>query len=351
MGQLTPAFVMDLEKNMRVIANQEFQRLTNNLWWKTVAKVLPSGAKSERISWLLDSATIEYVSHLGAEVEFDDMVMNTTEFTAQTATNGLLLDRTRLDDLDGNGVQLAQNWSREMGALAAYWPQKQVAKALRDGTQATSLAYDGQIFFSAAHPVNPFDSSTGVFQNRLTGGASGVFPGACPIDVTNAATVDVAFNNFGKAIAFINGGLLMPNGQEPRMLKARYVLTPTPLVPRIQQITSAKYIAQAAATGGGSGDVAAVVTAWGLAEPIECPELGSKFTNGSDTTYYIVAEQVTGDQLGALVYVDREPFQIVYNDQMTSSELARKNALQWITRGRNVVGYGHPYLIFRVEAT
>ena len=351
MGLLHPAFLMDVEKNMRVIAANETQRLRNNLWWRTVAKVLPSEKKSERLLWLLDTGSINQVGHLGGDIEFPDMVMNTTEFTSVPATKGLSLDRVRFDDVGGDGPQVAAEWTRITMDQAAYWPQKLVAKALRDGTQSTSLAYDGQVFFSSAHPVNPFQSSTGTFQNRLTGAASGVFPGACPIDTTNAATVDVAFNYFGKAIAFINGGLLMPNGEDPRMLRARYVLVPTPLVPRIQQITSAKYIAQAAATGGGSGDVAAVVTAWGLAEPIECPELGSKFTNGSDTTYYIVAQQVDGEQLGALTYVDREPFGIVYNDQMTDAQLARMNQLQWLTRGRNVVGYGHPYLIFRVEAT
>lgn len=351
MGLLNPAFLMDVEKNMRVIAANETQRLRNNLWWKTVAKVLPSDKKSERLLWLLDTGSFQQVGHLGGDVEFPDMVMNTTEFTAKPATKGLFLDRVRFDDVGGDGPQVAAEWTRITMDQAAYWPQKLVAKALRDGTQSTSLAYDGQVFFSSAHPVNFADTATGTFQNRLTGAASGVFPGACPIDTTNAATLDVAFNNFGKAIAFVNGGLLMPNGEDPRMLRVKYVLTPTPLVPRIQQITAAKFIAQAAATGGGGADVAAVITAWGLAQPIECPELGSKFTNGSDTTYYLVAEQVDGEQLGALTYVDREPFGIVYNDQMTDAQLARMNVLQWLTRGRNIVGYGHPYLIFRVEAT
>lgn len=346
---LTPTYLMDIESNMRVIAANETQRLRTNLWWKLLTKVLPSEKKSERLQWLMDTGSIQQTGHLGGYVESPDMVMNTTEFTSVPATKGLELDRVRFEDQEGDGPRVAAEWARITTDQAAYWPQKLVAKALRNGTQATSLGYDSQIFFSSAHPVNPFQTSAGTFQNRLTGAASGVFPGACPID--SSVTTDVAFANFGKAIAFINGGLVMPNGEDPRMLRARYVLTPTALVPRIQQITGAKFIAQAAATGGGGADVEAIVTAWGLAEPVECPELGSKFTNGSDTTYYIVAQQVDGDQLGALTYVEREPFGIIYNDQMTDAQLARANKLQWLTRGRNIVGYGHPYLVFRVEAS
>ncbi len=35
---------------------------------------------------------------------------------------------------------------------------------------------------------------------------------------------------------------------------------------------------------------------------------------------------------------------------MTDAELQRANKFQWVTRGANVVGLGHPYLLFRVQA-
>ena len=68
-------------------------------------------------------------------------------------------------------------------------------------------------------------------------------------------------------------------------------------------------------------------------------------------TYYLLMEEITSDELGALVYVDREPFQVVYHGPQTSAELARIREFQWTTAGRNVVGYGHPYNLFRCEAT
>lgn len=346
MGQLTPSFTMDLERRMRVVSAREYERLSRNLYWQKLAKEMPSTGRAERLIWLLDSAKIEYVSRLGGEVTFDDIISNTTEFEAKAATAGLKLNRFQLEDHDGGGVQLAAHWSRQMGSYAAYWPQKQVAQAIR----VNGNTYDGLSYFNAAHPLNPFES-VGTYANDFTGAASGIYPGAVPID--SSVTLDVALTNIGKAIAYVNS-IKMPNGEDPRGLHITGIMGPSALVPRMQQLTNAKFIAQAGTGGAGSGDIEAVVRNWGLGEPIEAPELGSAFTTGaagSDTTYYLIAEGLTSDDVGGLVYVNREPFSIVYNGEMTSDALARMNELQWLTRGRNVVGYGHPYLLFRCKAT
>jgi phage major head subunit gpT-like protein len=346
MSQLTPSFTFDLERRMRVVSSREYERLNRNLYWSKLAKEMPSTGRAERLIWLLDSAKIEYVSRLGGEVTFDDILSNTTEFEAKAATAGLKLNRFQLEDHDGGGVQLAAHWARQMGAYAAYWPQKQVTQAIR----VNGNTYDGQAFFSSSHPLNPFDSALGNYSNDFTGASSGIYPGAVPID--SSVTLDVALSNLGKAIAYVNS-LKMPNGEDPRGLRVTGIMGPSALVPRMQQITNAKFIAQAATTGGGAADVEAVVRNWGLGEPIEAPELGSAFTAGaagSDTTYYLIAEGITSDDVGALIYVNREPFSIVYNGEMNSDQLARVNELQWLTRGRNVVGYGHPYLLFRCKA-
>lgn len=341
---------------MKVIANGEYQRLSNNLVWKRIAKEMPSTGRKERLIWLLDAFKIQYVpSRLGSYVEFEDQIALTTEYESQAATGGLKLNRFQLEDHDGGGVQLASEWARQAGAYAAYWPQKQVMKAIRDGSQAASLAYDGIVFFknnSSTHPLNPFDTSLGTYANLFTGAASGAYPGALPIHESGAGavTLDVAFQNLQKALTYIRS-IKMASGEDPRMLRASALLVPPALSTRVAQLTNAKFIAQAAASGGGSSDVEAVVRSWNLAEPIVADELGAGFTNGSDTSWYILTEGITSDSLGALTYVNREPFQIVYNTGMTDADLQRANELQWVTRGRNVVGYGHPYLLFRADAT
>jgi len=339
MGQLTPEFLFDLESNMRVISANEYQRLTSNLWWNLIAKRMPSSAKKERINWLLDSAKIERTTKGGGQVPFEDVVMQTTEYENENAAAGLEIKKEEFEDLDGNGVQLATHWSRQMGAYAAYWPQKVIAKAIL----ANGNTYDGLSFFNAAHPVNPFKASAGTFANDLTGAANGIYPGAVPIGGTT--TVDDALDNLRKVIAYI-ASIKMPNGEDPRMLRVKHIFVPPNLLSRAQQLTDAKLIAQATSGGGAaSADVAAIISGFGLV-----PEFGSAF-GGSDTTYYIGVEEITTSELGAFTYVDREPFSIVMHGEMTDAQLARTREFQWTTEGRNTVGNGHPYLLFRCQGT
>lgn len=353
MAQLTPSFLFDLESNIRVISENEYERLVQNLWWQNVAKTMPSGSKKERINWLLDTAKIErpLASRGGGQAIFEDIVMQTTEFENQNAVGGLELKKEQLEDLDGNGVDLASHWARQMGSQAAYWPQKEIATAIK----ANPVTYDGVVMFkdntgadTTHHPFNPFNPNAGFFANHLTGAADGIYPGAVPVDET--VTVDVALNNINAALAFV-ASLKMPNGEDPRMLKLSKILHPPALTHRMQQLTKAQFIAQAAATGGGAGDVGAVIQNFGLGTPIEAHELGSAFTNGSDTDYYLLVESVTSNELGAFVYVDREPFGINFHGPMTDAELARARKFQWLTEGRNVVGAGHPYLMFKCSST
>ncbi len=345
MAALTPEFLFDLESNMRLVAEEDYNRLLSNLWWQMVAKTMPSTAKRERINWLLDTAKIERTLAGGGEVSFEDILSRTTEYVNENASAGLRLKKEELEDHDGNGVQLATHWARQMGAYAAYWPQKEVASAIR----LNGNTYDGLPFFSAIgspHLVNPFKAAAGSFANDFTGASAGSYPGAVPI---NGVTFDVAVNNLQSVISYI-AGIPMPNGEDPRQLRVNKILVPPALTAIAQQLTQAQYIAQAAASGGGSGDISAVIRNWGFGQPVECPELAAAF-GGSDTTYYVLAEEITTNELGAFVYVDREPFQMIMHGEMTDAQLARTRELQWTTEGRNVVGAGHPYLMFRCQAT
>jgi phage major head subunit gpT-like protein len=163
-------------------------------------------------------------------------------------------------------------------------------------------------------------------------------------------TLDVAIDNVQKALAYI-ASIPMPNGADPRMLKMNAILHPPALTARFQQITKAQFIAQSSTGGGGgSADISAVIQNFGLGTPMEAPELGSAF-GGSDSAWYVLAQEITSNELGAFVYVDREPFSMIFHGAMTDADLARKREFQWVTEGRNVVGAGHPYLMFKASAT
>lgn len=321
--------MFDLESNMRKISERSYDRLSASSWWGSVAKRLPSGSKRERISWLLDTARIRRpnAQHGGGQAVFDDIVSQTTEFEALNAVAGLQIKKEQLEDLDGNGENIATEWSRQAGAYSAYWPQREVASAIK----ANPTAYDGRPLFDAAHPANPFDLSAGTYSNDL--GASYSIAGA---------DEKVALANLAAARAQI-AKIPMPNGVDPRMLRISAILVPPALESRAIALTDAKFLA---AAGQGTGDVEGIIRNLALGTPIVAPELDAAF-GGSDTAYYLLVEEITNDELGALVYVEREPFTINYHGPMTDAELARKREFQWTTEGRNVVAPGHPYLIFR----
>ncbi len=346
MPAITPEFMFDLESNMRTITTDEYSRLTKHLWWDRIAKTQTSESKKERINWLLETAKIERpnAKHGGGQAIFEDIVSQTTELEHESATGGLKLKKEQLEDLDGNGIQLATHWSKQMGAYAAYWPQQVVAEAIK----ANPTAYDTKAFFAKDHPVNPFDSSAGTYANHFTGSASGAYPGALPIG--GATTVEVALANLAKAVAYA-ASIKMPNGVTPRFLRLAGILVPPALMARAVQLTNAKNIVQSAASGALTGDVEAIIRYLSFGQPIQADELGAGFSGGSDSTYYLMMEEITGDQLGAFIYSNREPFSVIYNGPMTSSELARKREFEWLTEGRNTVQPGHPYLLFRCDAT
>lgn len=353
MGAIDLPFLYDLESRLRVIQEDEYSRImaSENQWWDTITKVHPSASRKELFFWILSTATIESQGK-GGNVQFDDMVILESDYTNLDAGKGLKIRKQQFQDLDGQGVQIAEAWTRQITAQAAYWPQRQVSSLVITGE--TGLAYDKQAYFSTAHPYNPFDTSVGTYANVFTGGASGAYPGALPIDAS--VTLDVAFTNVGKAISYIKS-LRMPNGKDPRFLVPKFLIAPPALQTRAVELTDAKYFALAATGGAGTADVSGVIKRWGLNTPIIAPEFSQAATGNAadDTSWYIGCEQVTSTQLGALLFVDREPFTITYytgegGGTGVDAILAREQELQWLTHGRNVAGYGHPYALFKFKA-
>lgn len=373
MAALTPQVVYDLETRMQAIVENEYLDITSNLWFPKIVKVRPSESRREIISWLLNTGTIEDAGTKGGTMSFEDMVAVYTEYEARFQKGkGLKLTRAQLTDNDGQGFQFAADWSGMQGSLFAYHPQKLAAKAILNGE--TGLAYDGQPFFAGwdgaahtgLHPYNPFNTSLGGYANIFTGnsdsGAGYDYPGACPIDDT--VSVEQAFINLSKVLAYI-ASIKLPNGEDPRFLRPMGLIGPPRMSARMQQLTGAKFIAQAATSGGGSGDIEAVIKNWGQSTPIEAPELAANMSyklpdgttvTGSNDTCYLYCEQLSQRQLGGLVYVDREPFKITYYTGQGGGTgidaiLDRADELEWHSSGRNVMGYGHPFVVFKLKRT
>jgi hypothetical protein len=368
---MAPSFVSvewlaRFETNMRFLANETAISVSEILWWdKAGAKLIPSTAAEEFFAWYLRTAVIEGAGG-GGNIVFRPMQMIQTSFKNEYANAGLELDRAQLLDmkggiLGGEAIAAGSEWITQVTEQAAYWPQRKIAALIVCGAAAANLAYDSLPFWSASHLLNPKNSAIGTFKNVFTGGASGTYPGACPID--NSVSVEVALQNLGKALAYIRS-IPDPTNTMPRYLKPVRLVVPSALIARATQITDAKFIAQTAGSGGGAADVAAVMAKFGVPFPVEAPEIGAGYTykdmagndvTGSDTNYVIVCKQAETSRLGGLTYVEREKFGISFytgdgGGGPDMAELNRRQKYQWVCQGRNGYGYGHPDSMFLGKA-
>jgi phage major head subunit gpT-like protein len=337
---------------MRTITLRDYDRLLAHQWWPSVMKEGPkSESKKERVNWMLDTARIKNTGK-GGYIPFEDMVSQTSEVEMQSAASGLKMFRNQLEDLDGNGLDWATNWSRGVGEYAAYWPQKQLADAIK----SNPVTYDGKAFFAKDHPVNPFKTSAGIYANLFSGSAGSgaqsptnlgaAYPGSIKIDTS--VSLEDAVVNLAKAIAYVSS-MRMANGEDPRNLRLAALIVPPALMVRATQITNAKMIAtvaNVAGTVGGMTDMEAVVRNFGLGQPIEAPELGAGF-GGDDHTFYLAVDEITSSELGAFLWIPREDFAVKYYGPQTEAQLDRLNELEWHTQGRYGLMAGHPFLLFK----
>ncbi len=389
MPTLTPTFQMQYERRMRAITENEYTRLLSEMWWNKVAKSMTLEGSRERLTWLLNTAQIERIGPTGVgALTFEGMQTQTVDYLVGKHGKGIKVHRDQIEDLDGTGLNTLAEWSAQIGVQSAYYPQKMMAQLILNGanTDGSAAAYDGVPFFAdntgrtiggntvKGHPYNPFKTQLGGYTNWWKGSPSGAYPGALPID--DSVTVDVALKNLGIAIAAVSA-IRMPNGEDPRMLKVAYMIAPPRMAPRVRQLHDAKVIAQAAATGGGGADVESVIRGWGLGTPIIAQELGAgtsysyttdyiassglsasaaESVSGSDTTYYLVCQEMTSTSLGGLLFLNRKPFKVNYytgdaGGIGNSAELDRTDEFEYHCKGRMGAGYGHPYTVIRVDGS
>jgi phage major head subunit gpT-like protein len=344
MPALTPSFLMDLETRMSHETESEYNRLADarNLWWQLITRTRTTEARRDIVTWLLSTAQIKDQGQ-GGNTRFDDLVSAYTEIEHGFSGASLKLTRSELTDIDGGGIDLAAQWSSDIGAYMGYWPQEQASIFLKNAHTASFTTYDKKPFFAVDHPVNPYRDQV-TFANLFTGGAAGNYPGALPIDTPD---LEEAFKNLQKLYAYI-ASIKMPNGSTPRFLRPKGLLVPPQLMLRATQITGAKFIAMAA--GGGAAaptDVEGLITSMGYAPPVQADELAD-FEGGR--TYFVVCEQLSQSRIGALIYTIRDPFRIDYYGEQSEAELKRRNEFEWHCQGRNGISAGHPYLLFKVKA-
>lgn len=333
--KITPTFLVSFETSLKGLVTGNWDRVAQNLMWDRAMKTRPSSTKTEILTWLLETAQI-YPEGQGGNKRFDDMVAATMQFENSHSGTGLRLTRDEIEDnqMANNpsvgALDYASKWAKDVGAAAAYEPQKQLFKLILAGT--TALAYDGRPFFDTAHPVNP-NGGGGVYSNHIA---------SVPLVVTSGASeqdnILIGRKNLGKACAAIRKQRFV-NGV-PRFL------TPTTLYVQSDTVDYAQLLVNAGIIGATTNTSAAdAKNPSKKLEVVGAPELDDE-TAG---TYYIGVEDTLSDELGAFVWSEREAFSMQTYGPMTEAALKRMNQFEWMLDGRNVALYGHPYLFYRCK--
>lgn len=325
--QITPSWVYTFERNLKSVIVDEWARVLPTLFWDRFMKLRPSDGEAELLEWMLTTAQIHPAGQ-GGNIRYDDIVSIGHTIENEDFGAGLLLTRNKIED---SKLDRAGQWATHVGSAGAYWPQEQLFKLIAAGK--TEKAYDDVAFFSASHPVNPFNTGLGNYSNLIA---------AKPIHATGAGnvTLDVAANNLSDVISAVKT-IKMPNGKF-RKLRPTMLMGPPQLEKRLKELTGAQFFGQ-----GGSGTTASadnVLRGYGFAPPTVAEEL-----SGEATVWYVGCEDITSTEVGGFIFQERKPFALTSYQGDNQYQLDLRDEFAWHYKGRNRGAYGHPYLFIRVE--
>lgn len=374
-GIVTADFLFSLEKRMRVLNEYNYSNMlaSENIWWNELARKRDFTGKSERVEWMLQTASIEQVTpNDGGEeagnIAFEEVLTLTTEYFPAAHRKGFKIGKLKMLNMMGGGLDPAGSWAGAIGTYGAYYPQRLLAQILLAGDQTGNNSYDAVSFFNSAHPTNPLIPALGTYANLFTGSSSGTYPGALPID--DSQTDAVALQNLAIGLSYIVGKVSQPNGNgDPRLLEPRYLLHPPRMEAQVNKLLDADFIASAVGSAGGTSDIRGYLKKYRLAEPVMAKELdasrsytfpgpgGADITvTGDDKAWYVVCDEADEGELGAFFYGVRQPFTLhTYTGEGSAdgvdAVLGRSQELEWHYDGYMSMNYGHPFTIFKFKAT
>ena len=346
--QLTPSYVVTIDSMIRALITSNWQRVAKEAAQvRRIMKVRPSTTRRELLTWLLDTVGI-YPEGQGGNIRFDDMAAIEYEIDNLNVGSGLRLTTNEIEDNQlkdypqVGAMDFAQKWARDRGAEGAYYARNLLFQLIKNG--GTALAYDGQPYFSASHPVNPVGPSQGTYSNIITGVPINITPTGTAPQSTYMDALIIQSRNFASALATIaslNFGSF--GGTIPRMLKPKIVVAPAALAFTVNQLVGGGGFLTSGMPAEFIAQTDNILRNYAFEEPIIAPELDAISTSN----YYIGCEDVLSDEVGAFIFSERKPFELRGYPDTASAQTNRADMWEWTFKGRNVGAYGHPYLFFK----
>lgn len=359
---LNEEVVQDFTTNIQVVQENSYLAKTKNLVYPKFTVTRTTKSQREVMAWLLSVARLRHAGQ-GGVGGFGTVSMAKLKMSVGNLEDGIEFLENQFTDLDGQGIDLAVKWNSDMGAEAAYYPQRETFALLMYGE--TGLCYDGKAFFATDHPNHPKDSSKGTFSNLITGTSAGINMHLDPA----LATAEERLS----ALSYIKTHLSkikMPNGVDFRKLKFGGIMHAPAIGMGVAQTLNAKFIAQSTTgAGSGSADVEAMIRYIGSGEPVEAEELGSTASyevrtidpdteeettatvTGADQDYYVLAREEVASEIPGMIWLEREPVAIQFFNRFNAGglEAAKARKMWFLAQGRATAAYGLPYHIIKVK--
>jgi phage major head subunit gpT-like protein len=342
---ISPQVTRRIEDNLEYLIAENWQRRRESQWWTRLMAKRTQATKRDIFQWLLQTARIHALDD-GGKKFYDDLVEITHESTVSRFGSSLKLSTDEIED--GEALDRAGQWAKNVGGYAAEWPQIQAVSLLKNGKSTDKLCYDGGAFFATDHPINPY-----------LGSAGGTFANLHYDMPFSAANLAIAY----KRVATIKG----PDGLY-RKLKPRLIAAGEVERLAVVQTLTAEMFSDPVRSGTTAPATNVIKTQYSFSEPILDPdfdETGDAYYNNSTGAYqgatstsatlatrgvwYVACDLVEDATLGGLVFSEAKAFAMNSFSELDDAELARMDEFEYHFKGRNGTMYGHPFLLHRFE--
>jgi phage major head subunit gpT-like protein len=304
---ITPASVQGLFTQYDTRFSAAYAKFGTAPWYSNIAMEMPSRTAQTLYAWLAHLPAMR--QWLGARQIQNLETLSYTIINKKFELT-LAVQRTVLED---DQYDTYGPWMDQAAFQARKWPDQQIAPLLLQGNTANfGACYDGQNFFSTAHPIDPLKPSLGVQSNLFSGGYS------------------LTWDNYTKVRASMMS-LVRNDGINPLGVVPNLLVVPPQLEGIAKSIVESKTTAFSTLSGnamvGGQDNWAA-----GTAKVLMIPELASQ------PTYWYLMD--TRQAIMPLIWQLRIPVEFTYRNQLTDDFVFSNDAFKYGLRSRGAPGYG-----------
>lgn len=310
--ELTPGNLSALYTRYSMLFQSVFLKTAIN--WKGLASLFESSSENETHVWM-DRVPVlrKWVGdRIIRNAVLRDYVLKNDPFELT-----LGLDKFKVKD---NKIQAFDGTVRMMAVQAKKWPDtllfNTLTGALPTGHTSAAVTYDGQPFFSTAHPQNPDNPNSATQQNYW---ASGM-----PLTHANFTAVRAAMEAF-------RGADGLPLNVSPNLL-----VVPPALRTQAEQILQSSWVSPTGTFAAVAAGAPSENPLKGAADILVVPDLG-----GQDGTWYLLDVK---QEVKPFIFQLRDPANFVMRVKPDDPNVFSRHEFQYGVDARGAAGYG-PYFL------